>query len=172
MVKCIDVNSIISHRRVNSLKSVFPLLILWCISCTNNTEATSDLMQVENSTQFDLAGATAIIEKRSKEFEQALTVGDSIAVGEIYTVDTKIIPYLNGRNEIIEAAGSMIRHHQTLQLTIKNLWGDENIIIEDAWVEFYNSDGEVTSQGDVLLVWKNDGGKWRIFRDVYKPDQE
>ena len=49
------------------------------------------------------------------------------------------------------------------------LWGDDNIIVEDAYVEFYKIDGEVTSGFNVLLVWKNDGGTWRIFRDVPEP---
>jgi hypothetical protein len=52
------------------------------------------------------------------------------------------------------------------------LWGDDNIIVEDAYVEFYKINGEVIGGGNVLLVWKNDGDKWRIFRDVYKPDEE
>jgi len=101
-----------------------------------------------------------------------LIAGDSIAVGDIYTIDTKIIPYLSGREEIVGAARSMIIDSLSLRLTIKNLWGDDKIIIEDAYVEFYKINGEVTGKGDVLLVWKNDGDEWRIFRDVYKPEED
>ena len=145
-------------------------LLIFNTSCKNNTE--SSKLQSDTVSEFDKASATEIIEKRSKEFEEALIAGDSIAVGEIYTIDTKIIPYLSGRDEIVGAAGSMIRNNSTLRLTIKELWGDDNIIIEDAYVEFYNNDGEITSKGDVLLVWKNEGDAWRIFRDVYKPEEE
>jgi ketosteroid isomerase-like protein len=149
---------------------IFSVLFLFNTSCKNNAERSE--LRSDAVTGFDEAKATAIIEKRSREFEAALIAGDSIAVGEIYTIDTKIIPYISGRDELVGAAGSMIRHNQTLRLTIKNLWGDDNIIIEDAYVEFYNNNGEVTSKGDVLLVWKNDGDDWRIFRDVYKPEEE
>ena len=146
------------------------VFILFSTSCTNN--AANSEPQSDTVSEFDVASARAIIEKRSKEFEDALIAGDSIAVGEIYTEDTKIIPYLSGRDEIVGAAGSMIRKNSTLRLTIKELWGDDNIIIEDAYVEFYNKNGEITSKGDVLLVWKNEGDDWRIFRDVYKPEEE
>jgi ketosteroid isomerase-like protein len=146
------------------------VLLFFNTSCENNPESSEP--QSDTVFEFDKASATAIVEKRSKEFEEALIAGDSIAVGEIYTIDTKIIPYLSGRDEIVGAAGSMIRNNSTLRLTIKELWGDENIIIEDAYVEFYNNNGEITSKGDVLLVWKKEGDAWRIFRDVYKPEEE
>jgi len=154
-------------------KIMFAVLVLLNIACKNSSQKSETrTIPSDNKTQFDVSRATAIIEKRSREFEEALIVGDSIAVGDIYTIDTKIIPYLSGRDEIIGAAGSMIRNNQTLRLTIKNLWGDNNIIIEDAYVEFYDNNGELSSKGNVLLVWKNDGDEWRIFRDVYKPDED
>ncbi len=104
---------------MKTLRIIFALIFLLNISCTNNPEKLASTVQSDNKTQFDIAKATVIIEKRSREFEEALIVGDSIAVGDIYTIDTKIIPYLSGRNEVIGAAGSMIRNNQTLRLTIK-----------------------------------------------------
>jgi len=155
------------------IKIIFTVLIFSNLSCNNNSEKSEiGSIQNESKTQFDVAKATAIIEKRSKELDDALVAGDSIAAGDIYTVDTKIIPNLNGRNAVIRSAGSLIRRNISLRLSIKNLWGDDNIIVEDAYVEFYEINGEVTGGGNVLLVWKNDGGKWRIFRDVYKPEKK
>ena len=138
---------------MKALIFVYSAILFIGTSCNNHSESSDS----QNNTvyEFDKEAATAIIEKRSKEFEEALIVGDSIAVGEIYTIDTKIIPYVNGRDEIVNAAGSMIKNNSTLRLTIKELWGDDNIIIEDAYVEFFNKNGETTSKGDVLLVWKN-----------------
>jgi len=158
---------------MKTIKIIIAVLILFNISCKNSSEKSeASSIQSDSKTQFDVAKATAIIEKRSKEFDDALKAGDSIAVGDIYTVDTKIIPHLNGRKAVIRSAGSLIRHNTSLRLSIKNLWGDDNIIVEDAYVEFYKINGEITGKGNVLLVWKNDDDKWRIFRDVYKPDEE
>ncbi len=97
------------------IKIVFTVLILANLSCKNNSEKSEvGTIQNESNTQFDVALATAIIEKRSKEFDEALIAGDSIAVGDLYTIDTKIIPNLNGRGAVIRSAGSMIRDNESL----------------------------------------------------------
>ena len=97
------------------IKIVFTVLILANLSCKNNSEKSEvGTIQNESNTQFDVALATAIIEKRSKEFDEALIAGDSIAVGDLYTIDTKIIPNLNGRDAVIRSAGSMIRDNESL----------------------------------------------------------
>ena len=59
-----------------------------------------------------------------------------------------------------------------IKFRIVNLWGDEHIIIEDADVEFLHSNGKTMSKGECLLVWKKEKDKWRIFRDVYKPEKK
>ena len=58
-----------------------------------------------------------------------------------------------------------------IKFRIINLWGNENIIVEDAYVEFFHSDGTPLSRGECLLVWKKEEDKWRIFRDVFKPEK-
>ena len=56
-----------------------------------------------------------------------------------------------------------------IKFKIINIWGNENIIVEDAYVEFYHLNGTLVSKGNSLFVWKKESDKWRIFRDVYKP---
>jgi ketosteroid isomerase-like protein len=123
----------------------------------------------QHSGGFDMGTARAIIEQRSREFEDALRRGDSAAVGEIYTVDTRIVGALVGRENLIREAQAMIDVGSTLTLRMVDIWGDDNILIEDAYIEFMDNSGSIESQGDVLLVWKREDDAWRIFRDVYKP---
>lgn len=155
------------------LKIIFPVFILFNLSCTHNAEKSDDgSVQNDNKTEFDVAAATEIIEKRCREFEDAIKVGDSIAVGDLYTIDTKIIPSLNGRNSIIREVHEMYRDSITgMSFRIINLWGNATIIVEDAYVEFYHTNGTLVSKGNALLVWKKEADVWRIFRDVYKPDK-
>ena len=115
-----------------------------------------------------MEAATIIVEQRSKEIEDALKIGDSIAVGNIFTLDTKVIGTYEGRENIIKDVHGMIQNGTTLKFKIINLWGNNNIIIEDAYVEFINDKGDVLSKGNSLLVWKKEKDNWRIFRDVYK----
>jgi len=147
------------------------VLVLFALSCKNNSEKYDDSLTT-NKDKFDIETATKIVEQRSKEFEDALRIGDSIAVGDIYTLDTKIIGAYSGRENIVKEVYEMTRDSMTgIKFRIINLWGDENIIIEDAYVEFFHSDGTSLSKGECLLVWKKEQDKWRIFRDVYKPEK-
>lgn len=154
-------------------KTIFAVITFLLLSCQNNSKSSgNDSFQDDGKTEFDLAAATEIIEKRCNEFEDAIKAGDSIAVGDLYTLDTKIIPSLTGRNSIIKEVHEMYRDSITgMSFKIINLWGNENIIVEDAFVEFYHADGTLVSKGNALLVWKKEIDAWRIFRDVYKPDK-
>jgi len=149
-------------------------LILSSISCVNKSESAKEIsIQNINNSNFDIETITKIVEQRSKEFEDALKTGDSIAVGDIYTLDTKIIGAYSGRENIVKEVYEMTRDSiNGIKFRIINLWGNENIIIEDAYVEFFKSDGTPLSKGECLLVWKKEKDKWRIFRDVYKPEKK
>ena len=155
------------------IKSLIILILaLFALSCKNNSEKTDDSL-TNNNDKFDIEIATKIVEQRSKEFEEALRIGDSIAVGDIYTLDTKIIGAYSGRENIVKEVYEMNRDSiNVIKFRIINLWGDENIIIEDAYVEFFHNDGTLLSNGECLLVWKKEEDKWRIFRDVYKPEKK
>lgn len=118
---------------------------------------------------FDVEAARAIVEQRSREFEDALKRGDAAAVGEIYTLDMKIVGAYAGRANVVKDAQSMIDAGETLALRVVDVWGSGDLIVEDATIEFLDADGGITSHGDVLLVWKREEDAWRIFRDVYKP---
>ena len=153
------------------IKIIFTALIILNFSCKNNTEKSEiNPIQNDSKTQFDVAKATAIIEKRNKEFEDALKAGDSIAVGDIYTIDSKIIGAYAGRDNLIKEVHELVQDSITdIRFKIINIWGNENIIVEDAYVEFYHINGELVSKGNSLFVWKKEVDKWRVFRDVYKP---
>lgn len=149
---------------------IFTVLILSNLSCKNNSEK-SEVSSIQNDskTQFDVAIATAIVERRNKDFEEALKAGDSIAVGDIYTIDSKIIGAYAGRDNLIKEVHELVLDSITdIRFKIINIWGNQNIIVEDAYVEFYHIDGTLVSKGNSLFVWKKEVDKWRIFRDVYK----
>jgi len=152
------------------IKIIFTILIILTVSCKNNAEKSEiDTIQDDSKTQFDVNTATAIVEKRNMDFEKALKAGDSIAVGDIYTIDSKIIGAYAGRDNLIKEVNELVRDSITdIRFKIINIWGNENIIIEDAYVEFYHIDGTLVSKGNSLFVWKKEIDKWRIFRDVYK----
>ena len=157
-----------------NVNTIIIIVILSAVSCVNKPDnSPTHVIENESTIKFDPEAAIKIVERRSKEFEDALKIGDSLAVGDIYTLDTKIIGAYSGRNNIIKEVHEMARDSITgIKFRIINLWGDENLIIEDAYVEFFHADGTSISKGECLLVWKKEIDKWRIFRDVYKPEKK
>jgi hypothetical protein len=88
------------------------------------------LAQNKNNESFDIEAATKIVEQRSKEFEDALKIADSLAVGDIYTLDTKVVGAYSGRNNLINEVHEMVQDSITgIKFRIFYLWGNENIII-------------------------------------------
>jgi ketosteroid isomerase-like protein len=159
-----------NHIPMKLIKIIFTILIVFSLSCKNKTEKPEiNPTRDDSKTEFDVSKATAIVEKRNKDFEDALKAGDSIAVGDIYTVDSKIIGAYAGRDNLIKEVHELVRDSITdIRFKIINIWGNENIIVEDAYVEFYHINGTLVSKGNSLFVWKKEMDKWRIFRDVYK----
>ena len=159
---------------MKTVKIFFAILILTNMSCKNNAEKSeASSIQNNNNSDFDIEAATKIVEQRNKDFEDALKAGDSIAVGDIYTIDTKVIGAYAGRDNLIKEVHELVQDSVTdIRFKIINIWGNENIIVEDAYVEFYYSNGTLVSKGNSLFVWKKEKDKWRIFRDVYKPEKK
>ncbi len=152
------------------IKIIFSVLILFIVSCNNSPiESKNSSFQSDSKTQFDVAKATVIVERRNKDFEEALKARDSIAVGDIYTIDSKVIGAYAGRDNLIKDVHELVQDSITdIRFKIINIWGNENIIVEDAYVEFYHINGTLVSKGNSLFVWKKEIDKWRVFRDVYK----
>lgn len=148
---------------MNILRIACAGIILFSISC-NNAEKSG-----ETTDEFDIAKAGEIIEKRNKKFQEAVKVGDSTAVGELYTLDTKV-GNLIGRQNVISEFHAMHRDSITgMNIKILNLWGDGDVIVEDAFVEFFHANGRPVSKGNSLFIWKKEGDTWRIYRDIYMP---
>ena len=115
------------------------------------------------------------IELQLREFENALKKGDSLELGNLYTIDAEILnngsPSTVGRDNIIKDFGSMIRDSITGSgFTTTGLWGNDKLLVEQGTGFWGHSNGKVVSRGRYLVVWKKDDGKWKIFRDTYFSD--
>jgi len=124
---------------------------------------------------FDLSKSTKEIEQRLRDYENALKNRDSIALSNLYTIDAEILnnggPSTVGRNNILKSIGKMIRADITgSSFNTTGLWGNNKLLVEQGAGFFAHTNGEVVSRGRYLLIWKNDKGIWKIFRDTWFSD--
>jgi ketosteroid isomerase-like protein len=127
----------------------------------------------EIKSEIDMSMFEKEIELRLREYEDNLRNGDSIALGEMYMLDAEIIPSTLGRENIIKAFGAMIRDSITgSSFTTTQLWGNDQLLVEEGTGSWYHTNGEVLSRGRYLLVWKKDDGQWKILRDTWFPEKK
>lgn len=115
------------------------------------------------------------IQMQIEAYVDALGKSDSIALGNLYTIDARILnhgsPSTIGRPEIIKVYGEMIRDGITgSSFNMTGLWGNNNLIVEEGTGYFSLSNGKVVSKGRYLIVWKKEKGQWKIFRDTFFSD--
>ena len=144
------------------------LTTIFIIGCNQKTnEKTSE------SEQVDLSVLEKEIDLRLREFENHLKNGDSIALGEMYMVDAEIIPHTVGRENIITVFGSIIRDSITgSNFKTTQLWGDDQLLVEDGTGTWSHANGTVVGRGRYLLVWKKVDGQWKILRDTWFPEKK
>ena len=145
------------------------LLAIASIGGCNQKEKEQDLQ----SSLTDIATLEKEIETQLRKYEGHLLNGDSIALGNMYMQDAEIIPSTVGRENITKVFGSMIRDSITgSSFTTTNLWGNNQLLVEEGTGTWSHQNGEIVGRGRYLLVWQKDNGEWKILRDTWFPDKE
>ena len=135
----------------------------------------SSMTSFSQKVKFDLNVAKKEIQLQINAFVDALSKSDSLALGNLHTIDAKILnhgsPSTIGRPAIIKDYGETVRSGMTVfNSTITGLWGDNNLLVEESTGYFAYTNGKVAGKGTFLLVWKKEKGEWKIFRDTYFAD--
>ncbi len=148
------------------------LLITFLIATISITSCKQKATENNSETdQIDLATLEKEIELRLSEYEDLLQKGDSIALGDMYMVEAEIIPSTIGRENIIKSFGRMIRDSITGSFKTTDLWGNDDLLVEEGTGVWYQGKGIMVGRGKYLLVWKKDDGKWKILRDTWFPEE-
>ena len=133
----------------------------------------------QNSTgsmKFDSLKAAKDIADGNKLYINALAKGDSTALSNLYTKDARILldgePTTSGHAAVLHFYSEMVRNGVTkFNYVTTGVWGsDNNLVLEDGTLTFALASGKIVAKGRYLLVWKNEDGELRIFRDTFFSD--
>ena len=155
-------------------KPTFKFVLLFSILVVSNIMLSCKPKLETNITENvpnDMSLLEKEIEHRLREYENYLEKGDSLALGDMYTADAKIIPSVNGRENIVKVFSGMIKDSVIGSFETTNLWGNENLLVEEGKGAWSNKKGDYESTGSYLLVWKKEEGTWKILRDTWFPDK-
>ena len=154
-------------NRNNFLSLLFLLILLaGMVSCGSK----HTVNQESQTSGIDLDQERMVIEQIDQQFSRDFKNKDSVALAAHYASDGSLGSVV-GRDSLIAAFGSMIRYAQTserpnLIFKTTSLSTDGEYLVEVGIFEFRSEQDEVKSQGKYLIVWKQENGAWKIYKDI------
>jgi len=150
-----------------SMKTIFALLItlLFLSGCRQQQNNNTDSL----SGRIDIAKARTKIEGIDKQFSRDFYNGDSVALANYYSSDAKL-GSLQGK-DILAFWGRTIRNSikdstRNLLFTTTAFTGDSDYVVELGIFEERDDKNNLKNSGKYLVVWKQENGEWKIYRDI------
>lgn len=154
-------------KRTNLLIAVISIAVFSSLNQACKYEITADTESP--SDKIDMVQARKLIENTVKQFAEDFNRGDSLAVAGHYATDGTF-GSIKGE-DLVSAWGSMIRNAigngtPKIKFTTNSLFSDGEFLVELGLYEFFDDDNNVKSQGKYLVVWKQENGIWKMYRDI------
>jgi ketosteroid isomerase-like protein len=117
----------------------------------------------------DIEKTRTIIEGIDKKFSKDFYNGDSVSLANYYSTDAKL-GSLKGK-EILSFWGRAIRNSvkdstRNLLFTTTAFTGDSDYLVELGIYEERDVKNNLKNRGKYLVVWKQENGQWKIYRDI------
>lgn len=142
--------------RIKKILMILPALFCW-------------VSAIQSQTTLDVERERPMIETRLREYSTYLLHGDSVSIAGMYAVDGTI--GCKKGPEILAAAGGWIRSgvkndSRHVTFNIVTLTGNGDLLIESGNAEGRSDKGELKYAFRYVVVWKNENGIWKLYRDV------
>jgi ketosteroid isomerase-like protein len=147
------------------------LITLCCASCDHEAAKT----ETKEVTIFNLDSAKAAIAASNKIFSASFATGDSVAFANCYTSDGCIynsnMPRVCGTDGIRSFSGEGYKYGiRNVALTTEEVLGGREAVVETGSYEVFISNNISVEKGKYVVVWKEENGKWKMYRDIWNSD--
>jgi uncharacterized protein (TIGR02246 family) len=115
------------------------------------------------------------VEASNRAFIAAFLRGDSAAIAQLYTENAQVIapgePVARGRAAIAAAWQNAIDSGvKDVKLQTAEVESAGDLASETGTVRLVAKDGSIT-QARYVVVWKREGGRWKLHRDIWNSEQ-
>ena len=112
------------------------------------------------------------IEAANRKWEAALGRGDAAGVAALYTADGELLPavsdFVRGPRAIGEYVQAILNAGiKGATLTTVEVEECGNTANEVGTYEFKGADGILLDHGKYIVIWKKEGGAWKLHRDIW-----
>ena len=119
----------------------------------------------------------AIVAANAK-FVAAYGRGDAAGVAALYTEAGQLLPPnagpIKGRDAIQAFWQSVMEGVASVKIETHEVEGHGDTAIEVSKYKLYAKDGQELDAGKFIVIWKQEGGQWKLHRDIFnssKPAQ-
>ncbi len=118
----------------------------------------------------------ASIEAGNKQWEAALKKGDGAAIAALYTGNAQLLP---AGSEVVSGTAAIQKFWQGVvdsgirgaKLTTLEVDAHGDTAHEVGAYELSDADGKVLDRGKYVVIWKRDGARWKLHRDIWTTSQ-
>ena len=148
-----------------SLILPFVLILLAC------NQAGSGLK--EEKSDYDPSAVKSDINNSRQQFEQAFAKADSAGLVALYHSGAKVYPP-NAKEGVGTTMGSILLDVakmglRSIRINTGEVSGGPEEVVETGTFELSDS-ARVVDKGKYISIWKKDGDKWKIYRDMWNSD--
>ena len=149
--------------------SIFSFVLLIVFVLYFNSIVVSQTTESDSSLSAEnVADLRPVIEGRIAQYAKYLLEGDSVSIAAMYASDG-MLGCARGE-KIVSKVGEWIRdgiENDSRHVTFKTvtLNADGNLLIESGTAEANSDAGELKYTFRYLVVWKNEDGVWKLYRD-------
>jgi len=150
----------------------FPILLVIAISIVGCQ--TSNIKPLDKEA-FSIDSVRAYIFKMNKGYSERFVSNDSNFFNERYCIDAAVhspnMPTVVGRDSIRSFFYNGGKNTEAkIELPNVNIFGNEELVVEDGIYHFPDGKGGSLDKGKFIAVWKQEGGKWKIYRETWNSD--
>jgi len=146
------------------------LFVSFFVACNDNKTETPATAEEPKKDTVDYR---ASIDESNKAFTAAAIKGDSATIVNLYHPDANVYPP-NMEKTNPKTMASMIGGFAKMGITsftldTKEVFEGDDVVTEVGSYEM--GDGKkTTDKGKYMVVWKKDGDKWKLYRDIWNSD--
>ena len=116
-------------------------------------------------------GARAGIEAGNKAFMAAVDKGDAAGVAACYTADAKVMPpnteAVAGTKDIAAMFQGLAKDGLKIALSTGEVFDGGDSATEIGTYVVSDAKGTPLDTGKYIVLWKKDGGTWKLHRDIW-----
>lgn len=116
------------------------------------------------------------IRKANDGFEAAFKRGDAAGLADLYTEDGMLLPtssdFIRGKSGVREFwQGALDMGIKEARLESLEVERQGDVATEVGQYKLTGAGGAPMDQGKYIVIWKQEGGRWKLHRDIWNSSQ-